>query len=134
MNGLAGNDRLQGDAGRDVLNGGAGRDIFKYDFISDTGRTFATRDTILDFRHLTDDIDLRLIDANTALAGNQAFSFVGSAPFTGARGQLHYQKFNPPGAAGDATIVSGDVNGDKIADFSIQLKGLITLSAGDFIL
>jgi len=36
--------------------------------------------------------------------------------------------------AGGVTTVSGDVNGDGIADFSITLTGAITLVAGDFIL
>jgi hypothetical protein len=32
--------------------------------------------------------DLATIDANTLVAGNQAFSFIGSAAFSGAAGQL----------------------------------------------
>lgn len=41
---------------------------------------------------------------------------------------------NLAGIANDRTIVEGDVNGDKKADFAIELKGLVTLSAANFVL
>ena len=41
---------------------------------------------------------------------------------------------NPAGTKGDKTIIEGDINGDKIADFQIELTGLKTLAASDFIL
>jgi len=62
------------------------------------------------------------------VAGDQAFSFIGTAAFTGVAGQLHYWY--------DAgrTIVSGDVNGNGTADFNIVLAGTVILVAGDFVL
>lgn len=35
--------------------------------------------------------------------------------------------------AGTDVIVRGDVNGDTTADFEIQLSGVSTLGAGDFL-
>jgi len=89
----------------------------------------ANADVIADFSHAQGDrIDLAAIDARFTVAGNQAFSFIGTAAFTGVAGQLHYWR--------DAgrTIVSGDVNGNGTADFNIALTGTIALVAGDFVL
>ena len=62
------------------------------------------------------------------------FSTVEGAAFTGVGGQLRSIQQNLPGAANDKTIVEGDINGDRRADFQIQLNGLKTLRAADFIL
>ena len=32
------------------------------------------------------------------------------------------------------TIVSGDVNGDRVADFEIEIAGIVNLRSGDFLL
>lgn len=61
-------------------------------------------------------------------SGNDTIPRYNGAAFTGLAGQLHYL------ASGANTIVEGDVNGDKLADFQIQLTGLKTLTAADFIL
>jgi serralysin len=34
----------------------------------------------------------------------------------------------------DKTIVAGDINGDGVADFQIELAGLKNLAAADFLL
>ncbi len=139
LTGLSGNDILDGGIGVDTLTGGLGRDtmtggtlrdIFDFNAIAETGKGPATRDVIKDFVHLTDDIDLSTIDANGAAAGNTAFSFLATkgAAFTGVKGQLHWLQ-----AAGK-TIVEGDIDGNKVADFQIELTGLVTLSGADFIL
>jgi hypothetical protein len=60
-----------------------------------------------------DRIDLSEIDANTRVGGNQAFVLV--ADFTGASGQLTTRAVD-----GDMRIL-GDVNGDRTADFAIDL-------------
>jgi hypothetical protein len=36
--------------------------------------------------------------------------------------------------ANGVTTVSGDIDGDRAADFQIQLDGLLTLTGGDFLL
>jgi hypothetical protein len=83
----------------------------------------------MDFNHAqADKIDVSAIDANSGVAGNQAFAFISAAAFSGAAGELR----SVVGAMN--TTVSGDVNGDKVADFSILVKGVVTLQAGDFTL
>ncbi|WP_052120505.1 calcium-binding protein [Inquilinus limosus] len=124
LDGKAGNDVLDGGAGTDTLTGGAGADSFRFQSIAHSV-VGAGRDVITDFSHSQGDkIDLHYIDANTKVAGDQAFSFIGSANFTGVAGQLHFQ----------GGILSGDINGDGHADFEIQVKGAATLVIGDFVL
>ena len=143
LRGLGGNDTLSGDAGIDILIGGTGRDVmtggtgfddFDFNAISETGKTGSTRDRILDFRHLQDDIDLRDIDAKAGVAGNQAFKLIGTQGFHDVKGELRYTKINLSGTANDKTVVEGDVNGDGRADFQIELKGIIGLTTADFLL
>ena len=142
-----GNDRIRGDAGMDRLVGGKGRDIlvggddldkdtFVFLALADMGKTPATRDIIKDFTHLTDVIDLSAIDANGKAAGDPDFKFLAKAgaAFTGVKGQLHWYKMNLPGTANDRTVIEGDINGDRKADFHIALTGLKVLTIDDFVL
>lgn len=128
MSGGLGFDRLTGGAGRDMLFGGGQADIFDFNAIGETGKSAATRDIIKDFRSTIDDIDLSTIDANGAAAGH-AFVWRGGSGFTGGKGQLHY-RFEGPAK----TIVEGDINGDKVADFQIDVAGHKLLTAADFVL
>jgi len=81
-------------------------------------------DTIRDFQRGSDHIDLRSIDANSTAAGNQAFTFLSKSAFHGKAGELRY-------AGG---VLSGDVNGDKAADFKVHVTSLAALSKADFYL
>ncbi len=119
---------ITGGWGRDVTTGGAGRDTFDFNGIKDSLAGTATRDTITDFRHLFDKIDLSTIDASSKTAGNGAFTFLGKAAFTHHAGELHVTTTTA------STLISGDVNGDGVADFQIMLKGALTLTAADFVL
>ncbi len=111
------------------MTGNAQRDIFDFNLVGETGKTPFTRDVIKDFTHFQgDDIDLSTIDAKAGPL-NQAFSFIGQAAFSGVKGQLHY-KFEGPAK----TIVEGDIDGNKVADFQIELTGHKVLVGGDFIL
>jgi serralysin len=122
--GGAGNDLLQGGLGKDVLVGGAGADDFVFASAAEAGKV-GQRDVIRDFSGAQgDDIDLSGIDANAKALGNQAFSFIGNETFSGKAGQLRYED----------GIVAGDVNGDKVADFHIEIANKHALSAGDFLL
>ncbi|NOT71846.1 MAG: hypothetical protein HOP09_11390 [Hyphomicrobium sp.] len=148
LSGAAGNDTIYGGAGNDVIAGGAGRDImigslgadrFDFNAISETSIIASARDVITDFTHnntlaLSDRIDLQTIDANGALATSAAFFWLGTAAFNGAPGRLRYYQEDPAATVSDKTIVEGDINGDKAADFRIELRGLKALVAADFVL
>lgn len=127
LNGEAGNDTLTGGAGADRLSGGLGKDTFTYNLVSDS--TSASRDQILDFsRSQGDKISLSAIDANANVSSNQAFTFIGTAAFSGVAGQLRYE------TSGGTTTISGDVNGDGIADLQILVSGSLALISSDFVL
>jgi Ca2+-binding RTX toxin-like protein len=116
--GGAGNDTLVGGAGADHLTGGVGADSFRFDSAAD-----ATGDVVTDFNAAQGDkLDLRLIDANAGLAGDQAFAFIGSTGFGSVAGELRF-------AAG---VLEGDVDGDGAADFQIQINGVASLTATNF--
>jgi Ca2+-binding RTX toxin-like protein len=126
LNGAAGNDTLVGNGGVDVLLGGAGLDRFVFAAVSDSGITAGTRDTISDFTHGQGDlIDISALDANASLAGNQAFTFIGSAAFAGdATGQLRYE----------LGVLYASTDADSDAEFSLALTGAPALVVGDFVL
>lgn len=133
-----GNDFIIGGLGRDVMTGGDGDDTFDYNLSTETGKTIPTRDLITDFSQAVgnrDIIDLFDVDAVSNVGGNQTFSFVAlkGGAFAGA-GSLIWTQQNPAGTVNDKTLVMGDVNGDGVADFHIELTGLIDLTVADFIL
>ena len=91
--------------------------------LGDAGKG-ADRDVIRDFEQGVDDINVRTIDANIGSSGDQAFHFIGSKLFTGTAGELRYK----------GEIVSGDVNGDRWADFQVALENNSKIGSSDFIL
>ncbi|MBJ6127582.1 M10 family metallopeptidase C-terminal domain-containing protein [Microvirga splendida] len=122
LSGSSGRDTLYGGAGADVLSGGSGSDLFVFKALSDSAPR--ARDTIVDFVSGTDRIHLRNIDADTTISGNQAFSFIGGHAFTGHAGQLNLR----------GGVLSGDVNGDAVADLQIRLSKVVLLRTADFYL
>ncbi len=133
LNGGAGNDLLIGGLGHDTLTGGAGNDIFAFKSVDESPVGAGLRDIITDFQSGQDKIDLSAIDADPTRKGDQGFRFIGASNFDGKAGELHYQIFDQPGTANDITVISGDLNGDKIADFEMQLTGIVKLVSGDFL-
>lgn len=122
------NDLLDGGAGRDTMTGGTGRDVFEFRD-GDTASTRQGADLITDFSIADSErIDLSRVDADVATGGDQAFSWIGAAAFTGVAGQLRFAQ-----VAGN-TFVEGDTNGDGSADLVIKLTGTIGLVAGDVLL
>jgi len=126
--GGAGNDIIDGGNGADSLTGGTGNDSFQFSAFSDSGTTSTTWDVISDFKHSEHDIiNLGLIDANTAIAGDQAFTYMGTAtsmPVFSTAG--HLKLYNG--------VLYGNTDSDSTAEFAIKLTGVATLDATDFAL
>jgi Ca2+-binding RTX toxin-like protein len=120
MLGGNGNDTIDGGAGKDLFTGGGGLDRFIFSALSDTTVAFAGRDVINTFAH-GDKIDLSAIDARTNVAGDQAFTFIGAAGFSGISGQLRFDMTNISPTGVKAYTVYGDVNGDRVGDLSLQI-------------
>jgi hypothetical protein len=130
--GGAADDVLAGGPGKDLLTGGTGTDTFAFLAIGDSGATATTRDVIADFEDGTDVISFSEIDANTTVAGNDAFDFIGTnVEFSGVAGELRAYW------TASGQIIEGDINGDATADFSIKVTDAnhhITLGDADFLL
>ncbi len=128
LQGWDGSDVLTGAGGKDMLTGGAGADRFVYGTITDSV-VGTNADRITDFsRAQGDKIDLSAIDANWGVAGNQAFTFIGTGLFTHQAGQLRFAIFE------GQTIIAGDVNGDGTSDFHVVLTNGVSLQTSDFVL
>ncbi len=129
LSGGLGADNIIGGLGIDLLSGGGGADTFRFAAGDlDLSISYATAERITDFNHAESDrINLSAIDAVAGGADN-AFAFIGSAAFSGVAGQLRAQVIN------GSTFVSGDTNGDSVADFYLKLDGAPVLVAGDFVL
>ncbi|MGO4126410.1 beta strand repeat-containing protein [Inquilinus sp. YAF38] len=136
VNGSTGADQITGNAAANALNGWAGQDVLRgggggdrFVFSAASHSTVGAADRITDFSHAQGDrVDLSAIDANSGAAGNQAFSFIGIGAFTHHAGELRYA------VSGGVTTIAGDLNGDGVSDFHIQLTGAIGLVAADFVL
>jgi Ca2+-binding RTX toxin-like protein len=123
LSGMSGRDTLIGGAGADTLIGGSGADRFVFAAAPDSAAR--APDTIRDFHEAEGDlINLSGIDARSGVAGDQAFRFIGGAAFSDTRGELRY-------AGG---VVSGDINGDGVADFRIVIAGGGSIDRDCFIL
>lgn len=115
--GGAGNDRLVGGRGKDVLYGGEGADQFVFRSAAEAGGGLG-RDVIADFEVGLDSINLR--------AMQDGLTFIGQAAFSGQAGEIRYNR--------GTRLVQGDLDGDEVADFAIEVISAAGLTAGDFIL
>jgi serralysin len=114
-----------GLGGADVLTGGTGPDIFWYDVVLDADDDFAAIEEITDFTSGTDVINLANIDTDTGAAGDQAFTFIGTAAFSDSG--VAEVRF-------DGGVVYADSNGDGDANMAIALTGAASVAATDFML
>ncbi len=109
-----------------MLTGGGGDDRF---YFRAAETAVAIPDRITDFA-AGDRIDLSAIDADLRASGNDAFTYVGDSAFTGIGGELRVT------LAGAGWLVEGDVDGDRVADLSIEVLTAsgYALGTADFIL
>lgn len=126
VEGGEGNDLIRGEGGADTLYGDTGADQFTYATAAES--TVAGFDRIMDFVRGMDKIDLSAIDANSAVAGNQTFNWTGAQPFFASPADLYFR------SSLIGSVVEGDLNGDKIADFRVVVVGVYDMSAADFVL
>jgi len=127
LSGGAGNDVLNGKAGADVLIGGGGKDRFEFDFLSNKA------DEVRDFRSGEDSIDVSAIDADALQEGHQVFKFIGLSGFqNGQYGLLRYLVNTT--TSGSNVSLLGDVNGDAVEDFRVNLVGLSEIKLADLVL
>ncbi len=117
--GDAGDDILIGGLGKDTLTGGAGRDSFSYTLTAESA--VGAADRILDFSASQGDkLNVKGVDANTGLAGDQAFAFVAAFDGHAAQAVRAYD------GVANLTTLSFDTNGDAVADMVIELNGNVT--------
>jgi Ca2+-binding RTX toxin-like protein len=121
--GGSGNDVLIGGAGADELWGGRGHDTFVFTNVSESSS--GAPDTIHDFRHGVDKIDVTSINSGDGGAGHFAFGGTVAA----AHGVWYTE------GGGDTTL-HFDTNGSTGSDeMTIILKGVgLGLTASDFLL
>lgn len=134
--GTSGNDVIFGNGAANVLTGGAGydrltgfggADRFVYESRYDSNGK--APDLIADFsRAQGDRIDLRAIDANEQVAGDQAFQFVGDHAFTGV-GQLRAYQLS-----GHTVFEINTTDTISGAEMIVVVDPLVTLQGKDFLL
>jgi Ca2+-binding RTX toxin-like protein len=126
-NRIIGNDGINvidGSYGKDTMTGGGGGDAFLWSSINEIGLFNFDPDIITDFNTAQDVLHFTNIDANETVAGNQDFTFIGTAAFT-APGQINWF------TNGTDTFIQLNTNADPTVDGIIQLNGV---QSGDAVL
>ena len=126
-NRIIGNDGINvidGSYGKDTMTVGGGGDAFLWSSINEIGLFNFDPDIITDFNTAQDVLHFTNIDANETVAGNQDFTFIGTASFT-APGQINWF------TNGTDTFIQLNTNADPTVDGIIQLNGV---QSGDAVL
>ena len=119
-NRIIGNDGINvidGSYGKDTMTGGGAGDAFLWKSVDEIGLFNVDPDIITDFNTAEDVLHFTNIDANDTVAGNQDFTFIGTAAFT-APGQINWV------TNGTDTFIQLNTNADPSADGIIQLNGV----------
>ena len=134
LEGGAGNDRLNGGLGHDELIGGSGADTFVFTQANESQTALRSDgwkrlpDKILDFTSGQDKVDLSAMDAVSGSTGDDSFTFIGVAAFSGHAGELRFE------IQSGGVLILADTDGNGIADFMLTAMTLSSVSAADFIL
>ena len=115
--------------GQAVIIAGTGVESFVFSPGHTGGMTLAKADIINRFHaNPANTIDLSAFDALLPAGSSGHLTFIGNAAFDGGAGELRYS------ATTAGVRLFGDINGDTVADFTLTLPKLSTISASDFIL
>jgi hypothetical protein len=120
IRGRKGNDWLQGGLGIDNLTGGRGRDRFVY---TDAAESSAAQPDIVK-RGRGDRFVFSAFDGDSTAEGRQSLEFIGKSAFSGVAGEMR----------GTRSVLEADLNGDSLADFAVNLRGNLLVTARDLVL
>jgi len=124
---LTGNDGvniLAGGLGLDTLRGKGGGDVFLWSSVAESNPS--QPDVVTDFNRAEGDVlHFTTMDADDTVAGDQNFTFIGTAAFT-APGQINWF------TNGTDTFIQLNTNADLAADSVIQVSGVQTVDASWF--
>jgi hypothetical protein len=81
-------------------------------------------DTIIDFERGSDIVDLSAIDARDDKSGNQTFTFIGRADFSGKSGELRFKN----------GTLEAETDGDARSDFEVAISDIARMGESDFVL
>ena len=116
--GNAGSNVIDGSYGKDTVTGGGGADLFLWASVDEIGLFNFDPDIVTDFSTAQGDVlHFTNIDADETVAGNQDFTFIGTAAFT-APGQINWV------TNGTDTFIQLNTNADLTVDGIIQLNGV----------
>src|SRR5262245_58916160 len=120
--GSAGNDGGGYDA-LDLMTGNGGGDVFVWTSTAESGVAGNEADVITDFNRTQGDlIAVNPIDADVTAAGNQAFTFIGTGPFT-APGQISFF------TTATNTFIPLNTDADAAQEMTIRLEGVPAVAA-----
>ena len=120
INGKASNDWLQGGLGADVLVGGKGKDRYAYTNAEES--TASQRDTVRLGKG--DRFVFSTFDGVLTTDGQQKLTFIGRKSFSGAAGELRATR----------SVLEADLNGDRLADFAVNLRGNTLIGNSNLVL
>ena len=126
---LAGNDGVNiiaGGLGLDTLRGEGSGDVFLWSSVAESRSN--NPDVVIDFNRAEGDLlHFTNMDADDTVAGDQNFTFIGTAAFT-APGQINWF------TDGTDTFIQLNTNADLAADSVIKVNGVQTVDASWFFL
>ena len=126
LKGAGGADYIVGGMGQDTMFGGGGADVFRFEHVDESGQGVDSRNTIGDFQHGVDLIDVSFIAADVSKDFDTAFVLDTDGVFTAGEFRIR--------VLGNDTYVSFFNDADTAADMQIVLTGVTNVTVHDFIL